>query len=501
MSSISAADDVLAAQLGDLAPERVQRGWPPRELGDRGDASHAPRCRLDRHAHACPLGLQHERPVAAGGGLEGRDSTAGPERDVVDRAERVVAGAEEKGAGAVLARLDHQVGRIVDEDVREAAALAQDRHQARQLVHQRVDGADLAPRDLDHEADAARPAARAAVGVAAVRELGERGVEHEARRRARHRRTCASRQHHARCLIVSRDRGHASSNRRRRAKVLPPTVGETRVDLLHLLEDLRDAYPGALEETILTEIVANALDSGASRISMVADPTTATFTAADDGSGMKRRELARYHDVAASTKTRGEGIGFAGVGIKLGLLVCEEVLTETRRGKTHVATRWHLASRHRAPWKWLPPPGLAGERGTAVRLKLRNALSPLVDTGFNEAALRRNYQPLLDPTFDAILAAHYPRGVSFEVNGRGLERQGCAAASAASAADACQSASTSDGARPARREGASAAPSEARAAVAASARAASGASRTGSTGVRSSVSASRIPRYTAASSP
>src|SRR6184192_4743121 len=169
-------------------------------------------------------------------------------------------------------------------------------------------------------------------------------------------------------------------------------------------------------------------ESRARRISMVADPAKATFTAADDGSGMKRRELARYHDVAASTKTRGEGIGFAGVGIKLGLLVCEEVLTETRRGKTHVATRWHLASRHRAPWKWLPPPGLAGERGTAVRLKLRNALSPLVDTGFIEAALRRNYQPLLDPTFDAILAAHYPRGVSFEVNGRRLERQGWDAA-------------------------------------------------------------------------
>jgi hypothetical protein len=30
-------------------------------------------------------------------------------------------------------------------------------------------------------------------------------------------------------------------------------VGETRVDLQHLLEDLRDAYTGALEETILTE--------------------------------------------------------------------------------------------------------------------------------------------------------------------------------------------------------------------------------------------------------
>ena len=89
-------------------------------------------------------------------------------------------------------------------------------------------------------------------------------------------------------------------------------MGETRVDLLHLLEDLRDAYPGALEETILTEMVANSLDSGASQIRISTDPVHATLTVVDDGSGMQRRELARYHDIAASSKTRGEGIGFAG---------------------------------------------------------------------------------------------------------------------------------------------------------------------------------------------
>ncbi len=105
-------------------------------------------------------------------------------------------------------------------------------------------------------------------------------------------------------------------------------MGETRVDLLHLLEDLRDAYPGSLEETILTEIVANSLDSGASRIIFTADPEQATLTVVDNGSGMQRRDLARYHDLAASTKTRGQGIGFAGVGIKLGLIVSEEVLTD-----------------------------------------------------------------------------------------------------------------------------------------------------------------------------
>jgi hypothetical protein len=138
-------------------------------------------------------------------------------------------------------------------------------------------------------------------------------------------------------------------------------MGETRVDLEHLLEDLRDAYPSTLEETILTEIIANSLDSGATRIMMAADPTQGTLTVTDDGSGMQRKAMRRYHDIASSTKVRGQGIGFAGVGIKLGLLVCEEVLTETRRGSTHVSTRWHLASCHRAPWNWIPPPGLVGE--------------------------------------------------------------------------------------------------------------------------------------------
>jgi hypothetical protein len=200
-------------------------------------------------------------------------------------------------------------------------------------------------------------------------------------------------------------------------------MGETRVDLLHLLEDLRDAYPGALEETILTEIIANSLDSGADLILFQANPAEGTLTVIDNGSGMQRKDLARYHDVASSTKRRGQGIGFAGVGIKLGLLVCEEVRTETRRGQTHVSTTWHLSSRHRAPWKWVPPAGMVSHQGTAVRLKLQNVLSPLLDQGFLGAAIARHFQPLLDPAFSHILRPHYPRGVTFEINGVNLTPQ------------------------------------------------------------------------------
>lgn len=195
-------------------------------------------------------------------------------------------------------------------------------------------------------------------------------------------------------------------------------MGETRVDLLHLLEDLRDAYPGSLEETILTEIVANSLDSGAGRIWFLARPAENTLIAADDGSGMARRDLGRYHDIAASTKVRGEGIGFAGVGIKLGLLASEDVTTETRRGKSHVASLWRLASKHKAPWRWTEPPGNVSEHGTAVRLRLHNALSPLLDSGFIESVIQRHFHPLLEPEFEPILRDHYRRRIVFEVDGR-----------------------------------------------------------------------------------
>jgi hypothetical protein len=199
-------------------------------------------------------------------------------------------------------------------------------------------------------------------------------------------------------------------------------MGETRVDLLHLLQDLADAYPGDLHETILVEIIANALDSGASVIRVVTHAAARTVTVVDNGTGMRRADLRRYHDVATSAKTRGDGIGFAGVGIKLGLLVSDEVITESRRGKEHISTTWTMSNRKRAPWHWIDPAGLVTEQGTAVRLRLTNALSPLLDAGFAETTVRQHFEPLFNPFFDELLKKHYSNGVRFEIDGVMLER-------------------------------------------------------------------------------
>jgi hypothetical protein len=69
------------------------------------------------------------------------------------------------------------------------------------------------------------------------------------------------------------------------------------------------------------------------------------------------------------------------------------------------------------------PPGWVPDRGTAVGLRLKNPLSPLLDAGYVEAALRRHFEPLLDAAFDDVLRDAYPEGVALALNGRLLERR------------------------------------------------------------------------------
>jgi hypothetical protein len=57
-----------------------------------------------------------------------------------------------------------------------------------------------------------------------------------------------------------------------------------------------------------------------------------------------------------------------------------------------------------------------------VRLKLRNPLSPLLESGFLETTLLQHYQPLFEESFDEIFAQQYPAGVRFIINGREMAR-------------------------------------------------------------------------------
>ncbi len=196
---------------------------------------------------------------------------------------------------------------------------------------------------------------------------------------------------------------------------------ETRVNLKHLLEDIRDSYPLPLEEVIINELIANALDSGASQISFFIASSQQSFTITDNGKGMGRRELDEYHNIAVSTKTRGKGIGFAGVGAKLSLLISSSVVTESRGfRRSQSATIWHLATPNRAPWKFTPFIGktlLA--HGTSVTMNLAHGQSLLLSADFVRQTIISHYFPLFVPEFNqAIFKFIYKKGIEFFVNGQ-----------------------------------------------------------------------------------
>lgn len=196
---------------------------------------------------------------------------------------------------------------------------------------------------------------------------------------------------------------------------------ETRVNLKHLLEDIRDSYTIPLEEAIVVELIANALDSKASSISFFIEPAKNTLTVVDNGRGMHRRELSDYHNIASTTKIRGRGIGFAGIGTKLSLLIASSVLTETKGGYgARCATEWYLKSETSAPWKFVPFSGkVLCSRGTAVTINFANSKSLLLSEEFITKTVLSHYYPFFQSQFFQIILKHiYKKGVEFFVNNK-----------------------------------------------------------------------------------
>ena len=105
-----------------------------------------------------------------------------------------------------------------------------------------------------------------------------------------------------------------------------------RVNLLHALENFLDAYPCSPPEVALVEGVSNSIDIDASKIEISFDDKKREFSLLDNGGGMSKESFENYHTVALSSKKKGQGIGFAGVGSKIYLAASPEaeIITQTR---------------------------------------------------------------------------------------------------------------------------------------------------------------------------
>ena len=193
----------------------------------------------------------------------------------------------------------------------------------------------------------------------------------------------------------------------------------SKVNFKKLVRDLADMYQDDTFDVVLTELIANALDAQASEISVSWDEQSSTLVVLDDGGGMDAEAFEQYHDFAAELKTRGQGIGFAGVGAKISFNIAHRVVTETRRGGTTFASDWRWHDDGTLRWNSINPNRL-NSSGTRVEVHFNSGdIPPGVDGAYLENVLKRHYLPLLVSDFVNAYAAMnlYPTRPSFSVNG------------------------------------------------------------------------------------
>ena len=144
-------------------------------------------------------------------------------------------------------------------------------------------------------------------------------------------------------------------------------------DNLHTLENFLDIYnnPG---EMVVTEAIANSLDVDSDRIDIKIGKNSngkCMITFQDNGPGMNKEVFADYHVGSRSTKSKGTGIGFAGIGAKVYLAAWDktEIFTETCCGNETLSSVMYRDGRT-LKWRELKP--TRRQRGTLYKVLLNN---------------------------------------------------------------------------------------------------------------------------------
>ena len=192
----------------------------------------------------------------------------------------------------------------------------------------------------------------------------------------------------------------------------------SRVNFRKLVRDLADMYGDATFDVVVTELVANALDAKAAEIRLGWNSDDRVLVVEDDGNGMDPEAFEQYHDFATELKTRGEGIGFAGMGAKISFNIANRVVTETHCHGIASASDWRWDDSGSLLWNRIDSDRLQAD-GTRVEVHFRpdEDLGD-VDAEYIVAVLRRHYWPLFATDF---LRAYetggiYPTRPRFQIN-------------------------------------------------------------------------------------
>ena len=194
--------------------------------------------------------------------------------------------------------------------------------------------------------------------------------------------------------------------------------GKSGVNVKRLVQNIADQYPFKPQIAAIIELVANSLDAEASLIKIILNKENGILEVLDNGLGMNKRQFREYHDFAATTKTRGKGIGFAGQGAKLALNFCKKVLTETWSTDYRGYSEWYLKGND-APYKIFNAQLLnLSHFGTKVTLHLDKQSVDFYTEELIKEVLLEHYFPLIDPNLKEVYKREfYSDGIRILLNG------------------------------------------------------------------------------------
>ena len=198
------------------------------------------------------------------------------------------------------------------------------------------------------------------------------------------------------------------------------SIHESSVNYQNLIRDLAEMYPFDVAEVVVVELIANSLDAKPTCISIEFDPYKRILVVTDNGEGMTASDFDQYHDFAVGLKTRGTGIGFAGVGAKISFNIATRVITETYSESFVGGSNWYLQSKKKLVWEDIQPMHLH-KHGTRVEVMFTpNAILPYSSTQDLIALLKLHYLPLLDMKYLELYErlGRYCSDLRFVINGK-----------------------------------------------------------------------------------
>lgn len=142
-----------------------------------------------------------------------------------------------------------------------------------------------------------------------------------------------------------------------------------------VLENYRGNYNYNNEwEIVLSELLANSLDAKATqiRLSFNRRDKKIDVICEDNGKGMDEKDFEEYHNLGSLSKDKqSKTIGFAGIGAKLCLDLCDKIYTETSNGKKRLASVWFFDHSESVPKYRLVEPEnkLSFKKGTFVKIE------------------------------------------------------------------------------------------------------------------------------------